>query len=260
MVVAAALAVSAGAEAATVVQTFTETFSLTATPTGALPQINTSWNVPQYNGFGGLTSLTGVSYDLSTQILYRGVVVAIGTGASTAFNLQVRSDFYFDLPTSTADVTALDPTILLNPTSGLSGVQFNVPGTPSIDSIAASAPNSATRIATDLATYVGSGAVAVPVTGSLLTSALGGYHNNSSDGPLTPFVFVDHAKIFPMFGMQEFSLVATMVVTYTVPEPGTWGAAGALALLAGAKLISRLRAKRLRAEALKGMGIQLQQV
>jgi hypothetical protein len=243
IVVVAALAVSAGAEAATVVQTFTETFSLTATPTGAVPQINTTWNVPQYNGFGGLTSLTGVSYDVSTQIFYRGVLVAVGTGASTAFNLQVRSDFNFNLPTTTADVTTLDPTISLNGTSDAANIRFNMPGTPSANSIASSTANSATRIATDLATYVGSGTVAVPVTGSLLTSALGGYHNNSSDGPLSPYVFVNNAKIFPMFGMQEFSLVATMVVTYTVPEPGTWGAVGALTLLAGAKFISRRRSR-----------------
>ena len=228
MVVIAALALPMAAQAATIQYTFQQEYPLTASPSG-VPSFDVTWNIPQFDGFGGLSTLTGVSYDVSTQILYRGVLV--GIGASTSFNLLVRSDFNFDLPTSTADVTALDPQILRTPTSGASDATFNVPGP--ADQIASSTANSANRIATDFVTYVGSGTVPVTATGALLQTSPGGtYHNNSASGPQTPFVFVDNAKIFPMFGMQEFSLVATMIVTYTVPEPSTYGAAGLLALLA----------------------------
>ena len=238
--VAAGLALAAGAQADTVVQNFSQTFALTASPTGATPAINTTWNVAQYNGFGGLTSLTAVQYDVSTQIFYRGVLIAIGTGKT--FNLEVRSDFNFDLPTSTADVTNLDPTISLSGTSpGTTLTTFQAPvggGT------ASSTANSATRLASDLATYVGGGTVAVPVTGSLLTTASGGsYHNNSDLGPTSPYVFVDNAKVFPVFGLQEYSLVATLTVTYTVPEPGTYAAIAAVALLVGRQWAARRRTR-----------------
>ena len=230
MVVVAALGLAVAAQAATIQYTFQQEYPLTASPSG-VPSFGVTWNIPQYNGFGGLTSLTGVSYDVSTQIFYRGVLVGIGTGANTSFNLLVRSDFNFDLPTTTADVAALDPQILLNPTSGAANATFNVPGPAA--QIASSTANGVTQIATDLATYVGNGTVPVTATGALLQTSPGGaYHNNSGSGPQTPFVFVDNAKIFPMFGMQEFSLVATMIVTYTVPEPSTYGAAGLLTLLA----------------------------
>jgi hypothetical protein len=82
----------------------------------------------------------------------------------------------------------------------------------------------------------------VVTTGSLLTTSSGGtYHNNSDIGLATPYVFVDNAKVFPMYGLQEFSLVATMTVTYTVPEPGTYAAVGFIALIAGRQWIRRNR-------------------
>jgi len=241
--VVAGLALLCKAQANTIQYTFTETYALTASPTGELPQIGAVWQIPQFDGFGGLDSLFGVQYELRTQIFYRGVLVGIGTGANTPFNLLVRSDFNFDLPTSTPDVANLDPQILLNPTSDLAEIPFNAPGP--VDQIAASLLATETSIAVDLATYVGSGTVPVTVSGTLLTSSPGGAYNNTSGlGPATPYVFVDNAKIFPMFGMQEFSLVATMIVTYSVPEAGTWAAVGALSLLVGARIIARRRSRR----------------
>ena len=96
------------------------------------------------------------------------------------------------------------------------------------------------QLATDFAAYVGAGTVPVAATGSLLTTASGGtYHNTSALGLATPYVFVDNAKVFPMFGLQEYSLVATLTVTYTVPEPGTYAAIGFVALVAGHQVLSR---------------------
>ncbi|KAB2655701.1 MAG: hypothetical protein DVB31_16190 [Verrucomicrobia bacterium] len=193
--VAASLALAGIGRADTVVYTFTQTFSLTASPTGATPQINTTWNVPKYNGFAASTSLTKVQYDVSTQITYSGTMVPLA--ASQGFNLQIRSDFNFDFESSTTDVTALDPSITQGGTSGLANVYF---GTGTLTSAA----NSATQLASDLTAYVGVGTVAVPVTGSLLTTSSGGsYQNNSDIGMASPYVFVDQNKIFPVFGLQQ---------------------------------------------------------
>jgi hypothetical protein len=217
---AAGLVLAAPASAATVVQTFTETFPLTASPTGDLPLIDTVWNVQQFGGYGGLATLTGVEYELTTELYYRGELVSLVNGGS--FNLQVRSDFNFDLPGATPDVTSLDPAVSLSGTR--STTPFSLPASGS-----ASASSTASQLASDLVTYVGGGVVPVVVSGSLLTgSPGGGWHNNSDQGVASPYVFVNSAKVFPMFGLQEFSLVATMVVTYQVPETSTIGALGVL--------------------------------
>jgi hypothetical protein len=231
----AVLALAIGARADTVVQNFTETFPLTASPTGDLPQIDLTWSVNQYSGFGGLTSLTSVQYSVTTELYYRGVLVAIGDNKS--FNLQVRSAFTFDLPGSAPDINTA-PLVSLSGTTGTSGQLLDVPGTYPTP---ASDTQNADQLATDLATYVGNGVVPVVVSGSLLDSALGGYHNNSDLGDASPFVFVDNAKVFPVFGYQEFSLVATLTVTYAVPETGTYAAAGFIALLLGGQWAARRR-------------------
>ncbi|HTH46136.1 MAG TPA: hypothetical protein VMB21_01365 [Candidatus Limnocylindria bacterium] len=214
-----------------ITQSFSQTFSLTASPTGDLPQINTTWSVNQYDGFGGLTSLSGVRYDLTTQIYYQGVLIAYGVNKS--YNLQVRSDFNFSLPGSLGNVANLDPSIALSGTSpGTSLTLFNAPS-----SGTAGATQSATLLASDLATYVGSGVLPVVATGSLLSTASGGTFNNVSDnGQGSPYVFVDNAKVFPVFGLQDYSLVTTLTVTYTVPEPGTYAAGGFLAAIIAGKL------------------------
>ena len=86
----------------------------------------------------------------------------------------------------------------------------------------------------------------VVATGSLLTTSSGGSYQNTSDiGLTTPYVFVDNAKVFPMFGLQEYSLVATLTVTYTVPEPGTYAAIGFVALVAGHQVLSRRKRRSL---------------
>ncbi len=239
------LAVTAGlaglamsARGATIVQTFSQTYALTASPLGSAPTINATWNVSQYNGFGGLTSLTGVQYDVATQIYYRGTLVALS--ASQSYQVQVRSDFNFNLPGTAPDIASVDPTITTSSATspGSALTTFNAPST---YPTAATASASATQavLAGDLGTYVGSGTVPVVAAGSLLTSALGGYHNTSDLGLTTPYVFVNNAKVFPMFGLQEYSLVATLTVTYTVPEPGTYAAIGFVALVAGHQVLSR---------------------
>jgi hypothetical protein len=226
--------VAQGSATNVVSQTFSQTFSLTASPSGALPAINTTWDVNQYSGFGGLTSLSQVQYTLTTELYYQGVLIAIGTGANTTGNVQVRSDFNFDLPGSTADVNNLDPSIIRSFTSGVALTPFSVPYS--------GATNTATLLAADLSTYVGSGIVPVTVTGSLLTSSLGGtYHNISDIGESSPFAFVDKTKVFPVWGLQEFSLVASLTVAYEVPEPGTYAAGVAVALLAGHQWLARRR-------------------
>lgn len=241
---AAALALGTSAQGATIVQNFTQTYALTASPLGAVPAINTTWNVSQYNGFGGVTSLTGVQYDVTTQIYYRGTLIALT--ASQAYQVQVRSDFNFDLPGAATDITAVDPTITTSsatsPSTALT--TFNAPST---YPTAATASANATKLATDFAAYVGAGTVPVVATGSLLTSALGGYHNTSDLGLTTPYVFVNNVKVFPMFGLQEYSLVATLTVTYEVPEPGTYAAIGFVVLAAGHQFVSRRKAPRRRA-------------
>ena len=238
VVVAGVLALQLGGRADTIVQNFTASFGTSSVPIASplgVPTINTTWNVPQYNGFGGLQSLSAVKYEVNTQIFYRGVLIA--NGSSLPYTLQVRSDFNFDLPSWMTDVTNLDPTITLSGTSpGSTLTSFNVPGTPSSNSIAQStlgSPTAQNVLAADLFRYVGGATVPVTVTGDLLTSALGGYHNNSDLGLASPYVFVNNVKVFPVFGVEEFSLVATLVVTYTVPEASTYGAAGALLVLAG---------------------------
>ena len=239
LAVAAGFAVLAtGAQGATIVQNFSQTYALTASPSGAAPTINATWNVEQYNGFGGLTSLTGVQYDVTTQIYYRGTLIAVS--ASQSYQVQVRSEFNFNLPGTAPDIAAVDPRITTSSATspGSALTTFNAPST---YPTAATASASATQLATDLAAYVGSGTVPVVASGSLLTSALGGYHNTSDLGLTTPYVFVDNAKVFPMFGLQEYSLVATLTVTYTVPEPGTYAAIGFAAFVAGHQFLSRRR-------------------
>lgn len=242
------LAVTAGlaglslsARGATVVQNFSQTYALTASPVGTAPTINATWNVAQYNGFGGLTSLTAVQYDVTTQIYYRGTLIALS--ASQSYQLQVRSDFNFNLPGTAPDIAAVDPTITTSTATspGSALTTFNAPST---YPTSATASASATQLATDLAAYVGAGTVPVVATGSLLTSALGGYHNTSDLGLTTPYVFVNNAKVFPMFGLQEYSLVATLTVTYTVPEPGTYAAIGFVALVAGHQVVSRRKRRK----------------
>jgi hypothetical protein len=222
--VAAGLALSMGVRADTLVYNFTQTFTLTASPTGALPQINTTWNIPKYNGFGGLLSLTQVRYDVSTQISYAGDLVS--PLASQTFNLQVRSAFNVDLPGTTPDVTTLNPVISL--TGLTTGTAFN----PLSISPVTSAANGVTLFASDLVAYVGSGTLSAPATGSLVSSALGGYNNTSDIGVTSPYVFVNNAKVFPQFGLQQYSLTATMTVTYTVPEATTFAAVGFLGMAA----------------------------
>lgn len=236
---AAALALAMSARGATIVQNFSQTYALTASPTGAAPSINTTWNVAQYNGFGGVTSLTGVQYDVTTQIYYRGTLIAVG--ASRSYNLQVRSDFNFNLPGTATDITAVDPTISQSGTSPVSPLTtFTAPTVGGGYPTPLTASASATQLATDFAAYVGAGTVPVVATGSLLTTSSGGSYQNTSDiGLTTPYVFVDNAKVFPMFGLQEYSLVATLTVTYTVPEPGTYAAIGFVALVAGHQVVSR---------------------
>lgn len=209
---------------ATAVQNFSQTIPLTASPTGTAPQISTTWNVNQWAG--PAVSLTAVQYTLTTELYYRGELVALGS--SRAFALRVRSDFEFDLPGSAPTISSLDPVVSLSGTSpATSLLPFSLPA-----SGTASATSTANQLATDLATYLGGGVVAVNVAGNLLSTSPGaGYHNNSGLGPGTPFVFVNNAKVFPVFGLQEFSLVATMVVTYTVPEPATYGAVGVVLAL-----------------------------
>ena len=133
-----------------------------------------------------------------------------------------------------ADVNNLDPSIIQSFTSGAALTPFSVPYS--------GATNTATLLAADLSTYVGSGIVPVTVTGSLLTSSLGGtYHNISDIGESSPFAFVDKTKVFPVWGLQEFSLVASLPVAYEVPEPGTYAAGVAVALLAGHQWLARRR-------------------
>jgi hypothetical protein len=240
------LAVTAGlaglslsARGATIVQNFSQTYALTASPVGSAPTINATWNVAQYNGFGGVTSLTKVQYDVTTQVYYRGTLIAVGT--SLNYNLQVRSDFSFDLPGTAPTITAVDPTISQTGTSpGTTLTTFTAPTVGGGYPTPLTASSSATQLATDFAAYVGAGTVPVVATGSLLTTSSGGSYQNTSDiGLTTPYVFVDNAKVFPMFGLQEYSLVATLTVTYTVPEPGTYAAIGFVALVAGHQLVSR---------------------
>ena len=239
LAVAAGFAVLAtGAQGATIVQNFSQTYALTASPLGTVPMINSTWNILQYNDFGGITSLTGVQYDVTTQVYYQGTLIAAGTGRS--YNLQVRSDFNFNLPGTAPDITAVDPTISQDGTSPGTTLTTFTQGYPT----ALTASSSATQLATDFAAYVGAGTVPVVATGSLLTTASSGSYQNTSDiGLATPYVFVDNAKGFPMFGLQEYSLVATLTVTYTVPEPGTYAAIGFAAFVAGHQVLSRRKGR-----------------
>jgi len=239
LLAAAGLALAMSARGATIVQNFSQTYALTASPLGSAPTINATWNVAQYNGFGGLTSLTKVQYDVTTQVYYRGTLIAVGT--SLGYNLQVRSDFNFNLPGTAPDITAVDPTISQTGTSPVTTLTtFTAPTVGGGYPTPLTASSSATQLATDFAAYVGGATVPVVATGSLLTTSSGGTYQNTSDiGLTTPYVFVDNAKVFPMFGLQEYSLVATLTVTYTVPEPGTYAAIGFVALVAGHQVLSR---------------------
>ena len=238
LLAASGLALAATARGATIVQNFSQTYALTASPAGAVPSINATWNVAQYNG--ALAALTQVKYDVTTAIYYRGTLIAVG--ANKSYNLQVRSDFNFNLPGTAPDITAVDPTISQFGTSPATTLTtFTAPtvggGYPTPLTATTTVLNT---LATDFSTYVGAGTVPVVATGSLLTTSSGGSYQNTSDiGVTTPYVFVDNAKVFPMFGLQEYSLVATLTVTYTVPEPGTYAAIGFVAFVAGHQVLAR---------------------
>ncbi|KAB2654428.1 MAG: hypothetical protein DVB31_16720 [Verrucomicrobia bacterium] len=226
-----ASALQMGARADTIVQTFTQTVPLTGSPPGSV-SFNTVWNINQYDGFGGLTSLTGVKYELSTQIFYQGTLVSVASGLP--FNLVVQSDFNFVLPGTSGQITALDPSI------AYSGTMPSVAGTtlavPASGGLASSIPT-ATQFALDLASYVGGGVVSVAATGELLTTTPAAgtrpFQNTSDIGEASPYVFVDQTKVYPLFGLQQFSLVGTMTVTYTVPEASTYAAVAGLVGLVG---------------------------
>lgn len=223
-----AAALQMGAQGATIVQTSTRTLPLTASPSGTVSYTTIGY-INQYAGFGVLTPPAGTKRDPSPQIPFQGP--SIGVDPSQPFNRVVQSDFNLVLPGIEGQIAALDPS------TSDAGPMPSVAGTTSVKSASLRhAPSfpTATRIASDLGYEVGGGVLPVMATGALpTTSPLDPFKNTSGIGDAGRHGFADRSKVFTVLGVQPFGLVATRLVTQTVPEASGYGAVAGLAGLVG---------------------------
>lgn len=216
--VALACLSSLPALAVPVVQNFSYT-----TAWGEAPTLNQTFDVarwgslPEYNGD---SSLTGVTIALTAELRYEGTLISVL--ASQSYTLQAASDFTFNLNGNPL-ATNLDPLVTQSGVSpGTALTPFSVPGSGQLtDADSAS-------LAQAVGTFLGTGIIPLQVTGSLLATGPGGYHNLTDTGPASPFVFLNNTKVFSMEQMQLFQLHTTVIVTYAVPEASTWAAVATL--------------------------------
>lgn len=198
----------------TVVQNFSKTTLLQASPLAPLPTINEVWNIQPYAGIP--TDLVCVKLEITTQLMYDGMLVS--QLANRDYIVQVRSDFTVDFGgTKPGTITDLDPVVLMG---------GQAPGTPQtlFEVSKTQAANQTVTLGTtpsELVPYR-TGTVPVFVTANLRTDATGltGYDNTSDLGPASPAAFVNDPKVMPSFGAQLYELKTTLIVTYFVPETG----------------------------------------
>lgn len=219
--------------ATTVVQNFSYTTPWVADPSA--PSLNETFNItkwgsrPEYNGDA---SLTAVTIDLLAELRYDGELISVL--ASQSYTLQVASDFTFLLDGNNL-ATGLDPLVTQSGTSpGSAYTPFGVG--PVTDTETDS-------LAQAVGTFLGVGTIPLQVTGDLLATGPGGYHNLTDLGSSSPFVFLNNTKVFTMEQLQLFQLHTTIAVTYAVPEAGTGAALVAIGGIAAACWRRRRRAQ-----------------
>lgn len=222
--------------ATTVVQTFSYTTPLTADPSN--PSFSEIFNITLWGSrpeFNGNSSLTAVTVSMTSEIRYEGDLISVL--ASQNYTLQISSDFNFSLNGNTI-AAGLDPVITHTGTSPSTALTPFI--VPPVGQLTDTENGSSSQ---SPALFLGTGTIPFQVTGTLLASGPGGYHNLTANGPASPFVFLNNGKVYTVEQAQLFQLHTSVSVTYTVPEASPW-AAGLAAAGAGAVVIGFRRWRR----------------